>query len=76
MGRELATARAAKGIRADEVADVVGFKALTSVLDVERGRNLTRASRLEPWCQLLGIEVDSFLERFADALPALTDPPQ
>lgn len=68
MGRELAAARWNLGVRADEVAEAVGFRSERSVLDVERGRNLTRASRIRPWCQLLGIDVDSFLQRYAGVL--------
>lgn len=68
MGRALEAARWAKGIRADEVADAVGFESPRVVLAVERGRALTRASRLRPWCQLLGIDADAFLRRFTGAL--------
>lgn len=68
MGEDLRAARLARGLTYDEVAAAIGYASPKSVRPVESGVNLTRASRLRPWLQLLGIDVEPFIERYRDVI--------
>lgn len=63
LGELLRTARLAAGISWPELEAVVGTR--SSLRQVEGGTTRTRASRLRPWLERLGLDPDPVLERFA-----------
>lgn len=68
MGRELKAARLARRLDRAAVAGAAGFGSADAVSANERASTFTRASRLRPWLDLLGIDLEPFLRRYLEVI--------
>lgn len=66
LGELLRDARLASGVGWPELEAVAGLRG--SLRSVERGITRTRASRLRPWLELLGLDPEPVIARFAPVI--------